>query len=66
MNILEINCETGEQVEREATAEELAIAEADQAKEETRQAAEAQKAADKAALLAKLGISEDEARLLLG
>jgi hypothetical protein len=28
--------------------------------------AEAQKAADKAALLTKLGITEDEARLLLG
>jgi hypothetical protein len=31
-----------------------------------RQIAEAQKAADKAALLSKLGITEDEARLLLG
>jgi hypothetical protein len=65
MNILEINCETGEQLEREATAEELVIVEADQAKAAAQEAAEAQKAADKAALLSKLGITEDEAKLLL-
>jgi hypothetical protein len=65
MKILEINCETGEQTEREASAEELAISEADQAKEAERQAAETTKAADKAALLSKLGITEDEAKLLL-
>jgi hypothetical protein len=47
-------------------AEELAQRETDQAETLTLQAAEAQKAADKAALLSKLGITEDEARLLLG
>jgi len=66
MNILEINCSTGEQIEREATAEELTRAETDQSTEAAREAAEAQKAADKATLLEKLGITEDEARLLLG
>jgi hypothetical protein len=45
--------------EQEITAK---IAELPQLKENQK----AQKAADRAALLAKLGISEDEARLLLG
>jgi hypothetical protein len=60
------NVETDEVIEREMTAEEFAKWEADQAAEATRRAAEAQKAAEKAALLTKLGITEDEARLLLG
>jgi hypothetical protein len=64
--IIEHNVTTGEITEREETAEELAQFEADKAAEGARLAAEAQKAADKAALLEKLGINEDEARLLLG
>jgi hypothetical protein len=52
-------------IEREATAEELAQWETDQAAEASRHLAEAAKASDKAALLAKLGITEDEAKLLL-
>jgi hypothetical protein len=60
------NVETNEIIEREMNAEELAQRETDQAETLTLQAAEAQKAADKAALLSKLGITEDEARLLLG
>ena len=59
------NAETGEIEIREMNAEELAQWEKDQAAEATRQAVEAQKAADKAALLSKLGITEDEAKLLL-
>ena len=60
------NATTGEIVAREMNAEELAQYEADQAKAILEKAAEATKAADKAALLSKLGITEDEARLLLG
>ncbi len=67
---IEINCETGEVIERPLTADEIAANEAAQAKAEAdRLAAEAEatvKAEAKAALLAKLGISEDEAKLLLG
>jgi hypothetical protein len=59
------NVETGEIETREMNAEELAQYEADQAAEATRQEAEATKAAEKAALLAKLGITADEAKLLL-
>lgn len=59
------NAETGEVIEREFNAEELAKYEADQAVELARLEAEATKAADKAALLNRLGITEEEAKLLL-
>jgi hypothetical protein len=66
---IEVNCATGEVVERPLTAEELAQREADAQAAEARKAEEDAKAtADaeaKAALLAKLGITEDEAKLLL-
>ena len=60
---------TNEAVEIELTAEEIAQREADiiafaQA-EEARLAEEAAKAANKAALLERLGITEEEAKLLL-
>ena len=67
---IEINCETGEVIERPLTADEISANEAAAAQAEAdRLAAEteaATKAEAKAALLAKLGISEDEAKLLLG
>jgi len=67
---MEINCKTGEVIERPLTADEIAANEAAAAQAEAdRLAAEAEaatKAEAKAALLAKLGISEDEAKLLLG
>jgi hypothetical protein len=67
---IEVNCETGEITERPLTADELAQREADAIKAESdRVALEAEnaaKAAQKAELLAKLGITEDEAKLLLG
>jgi leucyl aminopeptidase (aminopeptidase T) len=64
-----INCETKEQIEVELTDEEIAQLEADQAKAEADKAqadadAEA-KAEAKADLLAKLGITAEEAALLL-
>lgn len=67
---IEINCETGEVIERPLTADELLANEAAAVQAEAdRLAAEAEaatKAEAKAALLEKLGISEDEAKLLLG
>jgi leucyl aminopeptidase (aminopeptidase T) len=64
-----INCETKEQVEIELTDEEIAQLEADRAKAEADKAqAEADaeaKAEAKADLLAKLGITAEEAALLL-
>ena len=59
------NATTGEIIEREMNAEELKQWNKDIAEAEAAKAEEAQKAADKAALLAKLGITEDEAKLLL-
>jgi len=63
------NTETNEIVEREMNAEELAQWEADvayyAAKAELAKAEAEAKATQKAALLDKLGITEDEAKLLL-
>jgi hypothetical protein len=60
-----VNVETGEVTERPYTAKEIKDLEAKQVEIESMAKAEAQKAAEKAALLAKLGITEDEAKLLL-
>jgi hypothetical protein len=60
------NVETGEIVEREMNAEELAQYEKDKIAVNAQRQAEAAKATERVALLAKLGITEDEARLLLG
>lgn len=66
---LEINCETGEESIIELTDAEIAQMEADAAADAIRQQeAEAVAAADavaKEALLTKLGITADEAKLLL-
>lgn len=59
------NAETNEVIEREMTADELTQWETDQANAQERAEAEAAKASEKAALLAKLGITQDEAKLLL-
>jgi hypothetical protein len=59
------NIETGEVIEREMNEEELAQWEADKTTAEAKAEAEAQAEVAKAALLERLGITEDEARLLL-
>jgi hypothetical protein len=60
------NVETGEVIERDMNAAELKQYEADQLAFKAKAQEEATKVAEKAALLHKLGITEDEARLLLG
>lgn len=64
-----VDCSTGVVEEVELNEEELAQREADriafEAAEAARLAEEAEKAAKKAELLAKLGITEDDAKLLL-
>jgi hypothetical protein len=60
-----VNATTGEEIEREMNANEFAQYEIDQAANEVRLTEAEAKAAQKAALLERLGISEDEARLLL-
>jgi hypothetical protein len=59
------NCETGEIINREMNDDELAQHQADQLAAQVEAQAKLTKAAEKAALLEKLGISEDEAKLLL-
>ena len=63
---IEVNCETGEVIERPLTADEIKSNEAAQAKAEADRLAMEAKAEAKAALLAKLGITAEEAALLLG
>jgi hypothetical protein len=59
------NSETDEIIDREMTDEEYAEYQAQQVKDVAMSAALEQAKADKAALLAKLGITADEAKLLL-
>jgi len=59
------NSETDEIIDREMNDAEFAQYEADQAAEVVRQTEAEAKATAKAALLAQLGITEEQARLLL-
>jgi hypothetical protein len=65
-----INCETGEVIERELNAEEIAQQEIDEANIQAAQAINQAEAVAKTtarqALLTKLGITQEEAQLLLG
>jgi ribosome-binding ATPase YchF (GTP1/OBG family) len=65
-----VNVETGEEIIRDANAEELAQKEIDAASAITAKAeAEAKRLAEaeaKAALLARLGLTEDELKTILG
>lgn len=60
------NTETNKITTREMNAEELAQWEADKAQAEAEAQAKAEAKAAKTALLEKLGITEEEAKLLLG
>ena len=60
-----VDLETGETTERPYTAKEIAEVEAKQAELSITLEAEATKAAEKAALLERLGLTQDEAKLLL-
>lgn len=65
MKILEHNVETGEAIERNATTAELAAVKEGNLKAEAERAEAEAKATAKAALLERLGITADEAALLL-
>ena len=60
------NTETDEVIDREMNDAEFAQYEADQAAQAAQAAAEAAKAEEKAALLERLGITAEEAIILLG
>jgi hypothetical protein len=67
---VEVNCTTGETSIIELTDAEIAQMEADAAADETQRKAEEKAAADKAvaraAILDRLGLTADEAAILLG
>jgi AmiR/NasT family two-component response regulator len=60
-----VNVETGEEITRDANAEELVQIKTDLAKTKAKIAEEEAKATAKAALLTQLGITEEQAKLLL-
>lgn len=63
--IIEFNCTTGEEIVRDATAEEIAQMKIDAENAAARKAEAEAKAQAKAQLLAQLGITEEQAKLLL-
>lgn len=68
ITVKEINTETGEEIifEREETPEEIISREKAQLERSQKQAEAEAKAVQRAELLSKLGITEEEARILLG
>jgi hypothetical protein len=60
-----VNVSTGEEIEREMNNEEFAQYEVDQADEVARQAEAQARTQARAALLEQLGITEEQAKLLL-
>lgn len=60
------NADTGEVIDREMTDEEYAVHQAGTAEMQAKVAAKELKEATKNALLERLGITEEEAKLLLG
>ena len=64
--IKEYNCETQEEIIRDATAAEIAQIAKDKTDATARQAEAEAKATARQALLTKLGITAEEAKLLLG
>ena len=60
-----VNCETGEEIIRDANAEEIAQMELDAAKGIAQKAEAEAKETAKAALLTQLGITAEQAKLLL-
>jgi hypothetical protein len=60
-----VNCTTGEEIVRDATVEEIAEMQLHAANEAAAKAEAEAKATAKAALLTQLGITEEQAKLLL-
>ena len=63
--VKEVNATTGEEIEREASVEELKQMESDKAVADAKKKELELKETEKAALLNRLGITADEAKLLL-
>ena len=61
-----VNCETGEEIVRDATAEELAQMQLDAANNAAQKAEAEAKATAKAAILDRIGLSGDELKTIFG
>ena len=61
-----VNIQTGEETWRDYTAEEIAAVEAAQAEVQTQQEAQTTKTAERQVILDRLGLTAEEAQLLLG
>ena len=61
-----VNCETGEEIIRDANADEIAQMELDAANEIARKAEAEAKEAAKAAILDRIGLTADELKTILG
>lgn len=61
-----VNCETGEEIVRDATTEEIAQMELDAANAAAKKAEAEAKAAEKQAILDRIGLTADEFKLILG
>jgi hypothetical protein len=66
LQVTEFNCETGKEIVRDATSDEIAQMEIDAANEIARKTEVATIAAKRQAILDRLGLTADEAKLLLG
>lgn len=66
IQIKEVNCLTGEEIIREATAKEIEQIKIDNASGEAMKTEAIAKAAARQAILDRLGLTEDEAKILLG
>jgi hypothetical protein len=66
VNVYEINAQTGATLERDYTADELAQRSKDQANYALIEQAKQERLVAREALLTKLGITAEEAQLLLG
>ena len=65
MKIIQINAQTGEEILRDMTTDELEISERDKIADAEKQKKLELKKIERTALLNKLGISDNEAKLLL-
>ena len=66
LQIKELNCTTGEEIVRDATPEEIAQMKLDADNAEARKAEAEAKEAARQAILDKIGLTAEEAKLLLG
>ena len=61
-----VNCETGEEIVRDATAEEIAQMELDAANAQAKKAEAEAKATARQAILDRIGLTADELKTILG